>query len=115
MLILSYQIQIQATILNTNNLQLYGIKYSYRIQIILNRSIWPIDGSLTGTTTPGQNEPRSNGNEVVFHIPQSSRTGASPPDTGYCHTQDTLFGLSYSSSEDAISVFEAPLISQKLN
>ena len=33
-----------------------------------------------GTTTPGQSEPGSNGNEGVIHTPQTFRTGASPPD-----------------------------------
>ena len=31
-----------------------------------------------GTITPGQSQPRSNGNEGVLHIPQISKTGASP-------------------------------------
>ena len=39
---------------------------SYRIRIILlNRSIWPIDGTLTGTTTSGQSGPGGNGNERI--------------------------------------------------
>ena len=29
------------------------IKYSYLTKIVLNRSIWTIDGTLTSTTTPG--------------------------------------------------------------
>ena len=33
---------------------------SYQIQIFCNRSIWPIDETLTGTTTPSQSEPGSN-------------------------------------------------------
>ena len=37
----------------------------------LNSSMWPINGTLTGTTTPGQSEPESNGNEGVLHIPQT--------------------------------------------
>ena len=45
------------------------------IQIILNRSIWPIDGTLTGTTTPSQSGTRNNGNERVLHIALISRTG----------------------------------------
>ena len=44
---------------------LYGIKYPYQIQIILNRSIWPIDGTLSGATPPGQSGPGSNGNKGV--------------------------------------------------
>ena len=46
----------------------------------LNSSIWPINGILTGATTPGQSEPKSNGNESVLHITQSFRTEASPLD-----------------------------------
>ena len=47
----------------------------------LNRSIWYIDETLTGTTTQGRNETGSNGNEGVPHTPPISRTGASPSDT----------------------------------
>ena len=44
-------------------------------------SIWPIDGTLSGTTASGQSRPGSNGNEGVFRIPQSSSvTGASALD-----------------------------------
>ena len=57
MVMMMKQLWLQVTMLNTNNLQLYDIKYSYQIQIIycnmassipikyksfLNRSIWPI-------------------------------------------------------------------------
>ena len=38
----------------------------------LNSSIWPINGNLTDTTTPGQSGPKSKGNEGVLHIPQAS-------------------------------------------
>ena len=34
-------------------------------------SIWSIDGTLTGTTTPGQSESESNGNKGVLHIYQA--------------------------------------------
>ena len=44
-------------------------------------SIWSIDRTLSGATTPGQSEPRSDSYEGVLHIPQSSSiTGASPSD-----------------------------------
>ena len=47
-----------------------------------NSSIWPIDRTLSGATTPGQSEPRSNHNEGVLCIPQSSSiTEASPSDS----------------------------------
>ena len=34
-------------------------------------SIWPIDWTLSGATTPGQSGPESDGNERVLCIPQS--------------------------------------------
>ena len=44
-------------------------------------SIWSIDKTLSGATTPAQSELESNGNEEVLCIPQSSRiTGTSPSD-----------------------------------
>ena len=47
---------------------------------LLNISIWPIDGTQTGITTPDQSGPESNDNEGVLHTPQSYRTGSSPSD-----------------------------------
>ena len=44
---------------------------------------------LTGTMNLGQREPDNNGNEGIIHTPQGSRTGASSPDSVYCHTKDT--------------------------
>ena len=44
---------------------------------MINNSIWFVDGNLTGTTSPGQSRPGSNGNEGVLHISQSFSTGAS--------------------------------------
>ena len=44
-------------------------------------STWPIDRTLSGATTQGQNEPGSDGNEGVLRIPQSSSIiEASPSD-----------------------------------
>ena len=37
-----------------------------------NSSIWPIDRTLLGATTPGQSEPGNDSNEGVLCIPQSS-------------------------------------------
>ena len=46
-----------------------------------NSSIWHIDRTLSGATTPSQSGHRSNGNEEVICIPQSSSiTGAAPSD-----------------------------------
>ena len=44
----------------------------------LDRFIWFIDGTLTDTTTPNQNETESNGNEGVLHTHKSSRNAAFP-------------------------------------
>ena len=46
----------------------------------LNCSTWPIDRTLSGVTSLGQSGPGNNSNQGVLHIPQSSRTGASPSD-----------------------------------
>ena len=43
-------------------------------------SIWPIDRTLSGATSPCQSEAGSNGNERVLHIPQISKAGSSPSD-----------------------------------
>ena len=69
--------------------QLYGIKYSYQIQIIFNQIY------LTHRWNPNRyyywSVPMSNNNDRVLHIPQSSRTGDLPSDGAKCHTQDTQF------------------------
>ena len=45
-----------------------------------NSSIWPIDGTLSGTTTPVQSGPGRNGSEGVLHVSQSSLIRSSPSD-----------------------------------
>ena len=46
-----------------------------------NTSIWPMDRTLSGVTTPSQSGPESIGNEGVLHILQSSTiTGVSSSD-----------------------------------
>ena len=42
-----------------------------------NKSIWPIDENLIGTTTPAQSGHMSNGNKEVLHILQMTMTEAS--------------------------------------
>ena len=46
-------------------------KISHFLYIVkwLNSSVWPIDGTLTGTITPSQSGPGSNGNEELLRIP----------------------------------------------
>ena len=39
--------------------------------ILINSSIWLIDGTLTGTTTPSQSEPGCNYIESVLHVPRT--------------------------------------------
>ena len=70
-----------------------------------NSSIWlPIDRTLSGVTTPGQSGPGSDGNEGVFHIPQSSSiTGASPSDCLVLYPGHSFFfggGAEYSTAPD---------------
>ena len=52
------------------------------------RSIWPIHGTLTGTTTLGQGVPGSNDKEWILLILQSSRSGVSPSDAVLYHGMD---------------------------
>ena len=54
------------------------MKFKIILNIILNRYIWLLDGTLTGTTTPSQSGPGSNGYEGILYIPRSSVIGASP-------------------------------------
>ena len=53
------------------NLFTYNLD-SFKSRKWLNSSIWLIDETLTGTATPGQGGPESNGNEGAFHIFQTS-------------------------------------------
>ena len=46
-----------------------AIQFSISTQF---RSIWPIDTTLSGATTPDQSRPGSDGKERVLRIPQSS-------------------------------------------
>ena len=74
-----------------------------------NNSIWPIDRTLSGVTTPGQSEPESNGNEGVLCIPQSpSITGASPLDGLVSYWGHSLGGGSYPSAEMYSAYSPAP-------
>ena len=57
------------------------IQFSISTVSMSNSSIWSIDRTLSGATTPGQSGPQSNANEGVLCIPQSSSIiGASPSD-----------------------------------
>ena len=56
-----------------------------------NSAIRPIDMIQSGSTTPGQSERRSNGNEEVLHIPQISDARALPSDRIVSEVQSVYF------------------------
>ena len=61
---------------------------------------------LSGATTPGWSGPGSNGNEGALHIPQSSKTGASPSDCLMSYPGHLLGWVDVLLlSRDAVSVF----------
>ena len=69
----------------------------------------PKIGPLSGTTTPGQSGPGSNGNEGVLHIPQSSGITRTSPSNCLVPYPGHLLGVgSYSSSELQSVYFSAP-------
>ena len=70
--------------------QLYGIKYSYLIPIIFKQTYlthrW--NSKQIQTLQKIREDPEIMA--MKFHIPQSSRNGASPLDAVSCHTQYTI-------------------------
>ena len=71
-------------------------------------SISPIDRTLSGATTLGQNGPGSDGNEEVPWIPQSSSiTGTSPSDCLVSYAGHSL-EESYPSAEMQLVYFPVP-------
>ena len=63
-------------------------------------SIWLIDRTLSGATSPGQKGPGSDGYERVLRFPQSSSiTGASSSDYLMSYPGYSLGGVSYPSAE----------------
>ena len=49
----------------SNAVLCHTLEFQIILNIISNGNIQVIDGALTGTTTPGQSEPRNNGNKGV--------------------------------------------------
>ena len=74
-----------------------------------------IDGTLIRLATTVQTELGGNGTEGVHNILQSSRTGATPSDTVYCHVQDALAmnGGVLPLCRSAVDVFDS--LSQQIN
>ena len=71
----------------------------------INKSIWSIDKTQTGTATAGQSLTGSNGNEDILYIPQSSRIRTHHQVE--CLTHDAPLERSYLSAGDTISMFLA--------
>ena len=68
---ISTQFSCQKSFISSNSISI-SMQFNY---------IWPIDRILSGPTTLGQSRPRSDGNERVLRISQSSSiTGASQSD-----------------------------------
>ena len=57
-----------------------------------NSSIWAIDRTLSGATTPGQGGRVSDCNEGVLRIPQSSSITEASPSDFLVSYQDALWG-----------------------
>ena len=76
--------------------------------LISNSSIWLIDRTLSGATTPGPSGPKTNGNEMVLHIPQNSKTEASRSDYFISYPVYPL-GMYYSSAELHLVYTACPL------
>ena len=71
-------------------------------------SIWPIDRTLSGVTSPNQSGPGSNGIEGVFCIPQSpSITWISPSDCLVSYPGNSLVGV-LPLCREAVFVFYSP-------
>ena len=93
---LSISIDFVYTQSNAKIIQFQTIQFSISTQF---SSIWPIDRTLLGETTPDQSGPGSDGNERVLYIPQSSSiTGTSPSDCLGSYLGHSLGG-GYSSAE----------------
>ena len=86
---------VQILLCNNTN----SIKYQSFMCPISNVSIWPIDGTLSGTTTPVQNGPGSNGNIGVLRIPESAWSEASPSDCMVTYTRLLSGGWGYPPAE----------------
>ena len=70
--------QVHKYSLNVKTVQFQTIQFSICTQF---SSIWPIDSTLSGATTPGQSGPAIDGNKGVLRISKSSNiTEVSPSD-----------------------------------
>ena len=72
-----------------------------------NSSIWAMDRTLSGATTPGQGGAGSNDNEGVLQIPQISKARASLLDSLISYPGYSLSGV-LPLCRDAVNVFYCP-------
>ena len=80
------------TLLNVKTVLFQTIQLSISTQFKSQTvSIWSIDSTLSGATTPGQSGRGSDGNKGVLHIPQSSSINEASPYKS-CVTSRTLVG-----------------------
>ena len=95
------------THLNDQTVLFQTIRFSIIIQF---NSIWPINRTLSGVTTPSQNGPESDGNKGVLRLPQSSSiTGTSPSDCLVSYPGHSLGGGSYPSAEMQVVYSTSPV------
>ena len=91
--------------LNVKTFRFQAIHFSISAQFT---SIWPIDKTLSGATTPRQSGPGSNDNKVVLRIHQSSSIiEASPSDCFVSYPRNSL-EVSYPSEEKRSVYSTAP-------
>ena len=87
---------------NVKTASFQAIHFSINTQF---SSIWFIDRTLSGATTPGQSGPGSEGNEGLLHITQkTSITGTSPSDYLASHLGHSLEGGGLPLCRDAKSI-----------
>ena len=78
----------------------FRISHLFHSVSMSNISIWPIDRTLSGATTPNLSGPGSNGNEGVLCIPQNSIiTGPSTSNCLMSYPGHSLGGEFYPSAE----------------
>ena len=74
------------------------LDYGHQLYLLM-ICIWPIGGTLTGTTSLSQSGPWCNGYEGVLHIPQSCRS-SHYDQIVYCYIQDTRWEEFYHPSTE---------------
>ena len=70
-------------------------------------SIWPINRTLSCTTTPGQSRPENDGNEGLLHISRKLQHYWSSPSDCFMSYQRHNAGVC-NSKRDAVGVFYSP-------